>query len=534
MPAFLINSGDNEKDICKVYFSLSQYNSFDEIENAQVSVRNQNTNTSVLNTSKYPCEVMLSKIYIDNNITTDTKYYIKIQKTDMEDNNFEVDEYYKVQIRFTGRDAEAVSLTVPQAIDAWLTNNLDYFSEWSSVCLVRGISKPSVNLLEWDSSATRQVDWNIQNTQIEGSLTFADENENETLKSYRIKLYDGQNTLLTDSGTLYTNNYENQNNISYTFKYNFEVDKNYSFTLEYTTQNLYTETITYSFKMIQGDSHSYNLLLTGYVEAEEGIIDIQVRRSTNQEPLTGKILIRRSSSKENFKIWEDVHAESIDTEKEIDVTWEDRTVESGIWYKYCTQVILPDGTRGSITQSKVPIMVVLDDIFLTTADKQLKIKFNPSVSSLKRNINEVKTDTIGSKYPYIRRNGNMDYITFPIGGLISSEMDEQSNFISKEEIYGDSKDYYEQYNDYYDIKSNADVVYERAFRKEVSDFLHSGKTMLFRSATEGNFLIRITDISLSPDTALGRRLWSFSGTATEVAECTIENYEEYGIIEGRN
>ena len=48
MSAFLIDSGDTEKDICKVYFSISQYNSFSRIANAQVSVRNQNTNLSVL------------------------------------------------------------------------------------------------------------------------------------------------------------------------------------------------------------------------------------------------------------------------------------------------------------------------------------------------------------------------------------------------------------------------------------------------------------------------------------------------------
>lgn len=534
MPAFLINSGDLEKDTCKVYFSLSQYNSFNEIENAQISVRNQNTNLSVLNTSKYPCEVMLSKIYIDNTILTNAKYYIKIQKTDIENNNFEIDEYYKVQIRFTSKKAEAVSMSVPQAIDAWLTNNLDYFSEWSSVCLIRGISKPELKLLDWDPTQKRQIDWNIQNTQIQGSLTFASEIENETLKSYRIKLYDISNNLLTDSGILYTNNYENKNTISYTFIYNFEVGSSYYYTLEYTTQNLYTEIVTFPFEMIQGSDQSYNLLLTGYIEAEEGIIDIQVRRSTSQESLTGKILIRRSSNKDNFKTWEDIHSEEINGEQEIDITWADRTVESGIWYNYCTQVVLPDGTRGTITQTKTPIMIVLDDIFLTTANKQLKIKFNPEISSLKRNINETKTDTIGSKFPFIRRNGNMDYMTFPIGGLISSEMDEQNNFISKSELYGETKDYYNDYNIYYNIPNNADVVYERVFRKAVSDFLHSGDTMLFRSATEGNFLVRLTDISLSPNTTLGRRLWSFSGTATEVAECTIENYEEYGIIERRN
>lgn len=533
MPAFLIDSGDIEKDTCKVYFSLSQYNNFNEIENVQISVRNQNTNLSVLNPSKYPCEVMLSKIFIDESVSTDAKYYIKIQKTDIENNDFEIDEYYKVQLRFTSKEAESVSLSTPQAIDAWLTNNLDHFSEWSSVCLIRGISKPELKILDWDPKEKRQIDWNIQNTQIQGTLTFASEVENETLKSYRIKLYDIKNNLLTDSGILYTNNYDNRNNISYTFIYNFEVGSSYYYTIEYTTQNLYTETISFPFEMVQGTDQSYNLLLTGYVEAEEGIIDIQVRRSTSQESLTGKILIRRSSSKNNFKTWEDIHSEEINEEQEIDITWADKTVESGIWYNYCTQVVLPDGTRGTITQTKSPIMVVLDDVFLTTAERQLKIKFNPDISSLKRNINEVKIDTIGSKFPFVKRNGNMDYMTFPIGGLISSEMDDQNNFISKKDLYGDSEKYYNDYNSYYNISNHADVVYERAFRKEVSDFLHSGKTMLFRSATEGNFLIRLTDISLSPNTTLGRRLWSFSGTAIEVADCTIENYEEYEIIERR-
>ena len=120
MPAFLIDSGDEEKDICKVYFSISQYNSFSRIANAQVSVRNQNTNLSVLNKSQYPCEVMVTNIYIDDTVATDAKYYVKIRKTDMENNNFRVDEYYKVQIRFTDVDASPLpqGMTPPQRIDS--------------------------------------------------------------------------------------------------------------------------------------------------------------------------------------------------------------------------------------------------------------------------------------------------------------------------------------------------------------------------------------------------------------------------------
>lgn len=533
MPAFLIDSGDIEKDICKVYFSISQYNSFSDIVNAQVSVRNQNTNISVLNPLKYPCEVMLTNIYVDESITTDAKYYIKIQKTDMENNNFKIDEYYKVQIRFTDTEAEEVSMAIPQAIDSWLVNNLDHFSEWSSVCLVRGISKPTLNLLDWDPAETRVIDWSVQNTQISGSLTFADPDENETLKSYRIRLYDIEDNLLTDSGDIYTSNYNNVNTVAYTFKYNFKVDTDYYFTFEYTTQNLYTETITYNLSMIQGNTQSYNLLLTGYIRPEDGNIDLQVRRSTDQTPISGNIVLRRSSSKENFTIWEDIHTEAVLNVQEVDITWSDFTVESGVWYSYCAQVVLPDGTRGKITEINAPIMIVLDDIYLTTAKKQLKVRFNPSLSSLKRNINETRTDTIGSKYPFIKRNGDMDYMSFPIGGLISSEMDENRKFTSKTKLYGENKKYYKDYNEQYEINRHSDVVYERAFREAVMDYLYSGEVMLFRSPTEGNYLIRLMDISLSPENTLGRRLWSFSGTAYEVDSCSIDNYDKYGIIEGR-
>ena len=533
MPAFLIDSGDIEKDICKVYFSISQYNSFSDIVNAQVSVRNQNTNISVLNPLKYPCEVMLTNIYVDSSVTTDAKYYIKIQKTDIENNNFKIDEYYKVQIRFTDTEAEEVSMAIPQAIDGWLVNNLDHFSEWSSVCLVRGISKPTLNLLDWDPAETRVIDWSVQNTQISGSLTFADPDENETLKSYRIKLYDTEDNLLTDSGDIYTSNYNNVNTVAYTFKYNFKVDTDYYFTFEYTTQNLYTETITYNLSMIQGNTQSYNLLLTGYIRPEDGNIDLQIRRSTDQTPISGNIVLRRSSSKENFTIWEDIHTEAVLNVQEVDITWSDFTVESGVWYSYCAQVVLPDGTRGKITEINAPIMIVLDDIYLTTAKKQLKVKFNPSLSSLKRNINETRTDTIGSKYPFIKRNGDMDYMSFPIGGLISSEMDENRKFTSKTKLYGENKKYYKDYNEQYEINRHSDVVYERAFREAVMDYLYSGEVMLFRSPTEGNYLVRLMDISLSPENTLGRRLWSFSGTAYEVDSCSIDNYDKYGIIEGR-
>jgi hypothetical protein len=63
-------------------------------------------------------------------------------------------------------------------------------------------------------------------------------------------------------------------------------------------------------------------------------------------------------------------------------------------------------------------------MFLQDATHTLRIKFNPKVSSFKHTIQEQKVDTLGSRYPYFFRNGNMDYVELPISGLISYHMQE--------------------------------------------------------------------------------------------------------------
>jgi len=75
-----------------------------------------------------------------------------------------------------------------------------------------------------------------------------------------------------------------------------------------------------------------------------------------------------------------------------------------------------------------------EDMFLFDGFRQLKVRFNPTVASFKNDVLESKTDTIGSKYPFIFRNGNVKYKEFPIGGLISYLMDDQAFFLSKDSL----------------------------------------------------------------------------------------------------
>jgi hypothetical protein len=68
-------------------------------------------------------------------------------------------------------------------------------------------------------------------------------------------------------------------------------------------------------------------------------------------------------------------------------------------------------------------MCVFENMFLTNSLKQLKIQFNPDVSNFKYNVIESQQTTLGSKFPFIKRNGNSLFRTFSIGGLITSLID---------------------------------------------------------------------------------------------------------------
>ena len=530
MPAFLIGSGDIQKNTCRVYFSISLYNSLSDIKNAQVTVANQNTNLSVLNKSKYPCEIMLTDIKTDLTRTSDDKYYIEIKPSDIEE-GFVINQYYKVQIRFTAAGATNVDLTPPQAIDSWLAANLSNFSEWSTVCLVRGISVPNLSISGFDISADTTL-WSLNNVDVVGRLIYADSAETDTLKSYQIKLYDVNNQLLSDSGVTYSNAYSNINEFNYTFEYAFNEGESYYFTFEYETANMYTESNTYEFMVVQESADILNANLTATLDNINGCIILNIKSKDGDDSFVGNITIRRASSESNFTIWEDVHTESFEENSKLDYAWCDYTIKSGVYYKYIAQRRSSVGNRGiAIHAEGEPFMMLFDDMYLTGGDGQLNIRFDPSVSSFKRTVSESRIDTIGSKYPYIKRNGYVEYRQFPIGGTITHLMDPSHLITSREEIFRDSLDNYTEFNKDKNVRIDDfnDWTYEREFREKVMDFLYANKVRLFRSATEGNILVKIMDINLTPNSTLGRRIYSFTATAYEVDAATIKNYDKYGI-----
>lgn len=515
MPAFVATSS-----ACRVYFSLSKYNSINDIKSIWVTVNNQFTNESVLNTSTGLKAFNTSNlIWIDESRNGDDKYYITLNNSDIID-GWTLNQLYKVQIRFCVQECpEPITMN-------WIIDNENSFSEWSTVCLIQGISQPTLKLKNFNELINgNETIFTSANNYLVGKVSFEDEEE---LSFYQVFIYN-RNELTTPiytSGIVYTNAY-NPNEINHFINYAFIDGEQYLMEFTYTTKNGFQETQSFAFSIINLGGEVFKAKITATPEDEEGRVLIRVSSDTDR--FFGNLTIRRTSSATNFAIWEDVHTTTIVSEDFLDFTWYDYTVESGVWYKYCVQKRNSYGDRGLIVSIDDPVMVTLQDMFLTKADRQLKIKLNPQVNSFKHTLSESVNQTLGSKYPFIKRNGNVDYRQFSISGLISHLCDEQELFVTKEELYQGCKDLYDEYNQENKITQYNDFTLERTFREKVQEFLYSNDVKLFRSPSEGNILVRLMDVSFTPETTLGRMIYTFSATAYEIDEITFDNFEKYGI-----
>jgi len=99
-------------------------------------------------------------------------------------------------------------------------------------------------------------------------------------------------------------------------------------------------------------------------------------------------------------------------------------------------------------------------------------------------------------------------------------------------LYGkEATSLYDDYNEEERITEYNDYILEREFREKVITFLYKDNIKLLRTLTEGNVLVKLMNISLTPQTTLGRMIYSFSAEVYEVAECSLDNFINYGIIE---
>ncbi len=550
MPAFVAEDieGNQQKE-CRIYFAISNYNTLgqindsinrkDRIQSVWVSLVNQSTNVSVVDIQKHPSELIgfnVNEIIEDTSKIEDDKYYITLNADSLIGGQWERGVVYKAQLRFANIPVDSITGMGD------ILKYQDNFSEWSTICLLQGIKQPELVLNNFSSILAEDVVFNGFKNQIAGMIKF-DKADNDFLHSYTIKLYK-QSTLekIYDSGVIYTNSF-NPNEIDYLIKCGLEDGVRYILKIDYLSDKLYSGSREFKFLVLETAGGALNVDIKAVPNNEKGRIEIFISALGNQT-MFGNLALRRASVKTNYTVWEDVHVFQIIDEEPIACSWADYAIESGVWYKYCVCRQDTYGHMGVATMVAEPSMVYLEDMFLMGEQQQLKIKYNPQISTFNFNVVETSTQTLGSKYPFVKRNANVKYRQFDISGLITyfmdvpderydngnSVIDNERLFIDPEkDLYFNNQNLYDNFNSQNRITLYNNFTLERLFREKVQEFLTDGKVKLFNSATEGLILVKLMNVSFTPEQTLGRMLYNFKATAIEIGEPTLDELNKYKI-----
>jgi hypothetical protein len=528
----------------RINFNISNFNSLQDIQSIHISFTRQSNYESGFNKIRYVRGVYVknfSPTEFDNSIT------IPYSATTFNINQISYNEYYKVQVRLSKITCPASALS-GQALSEYLTNesNLINFSEWSTVCLVRFIAAPTINI-DGNGQALDTAEINQINTSslilsgnyikevidlpaIAGTPLVNGVNDLEYLHSYQFVLKDATSEdILFDSGAL--DNLKDINSFYYEMPYYFNENADTILTFKYTTANLYEGQIDYhiaaSYSHNNWSDQQYITEITS-VDTVIGKVNITFEPQSNAGtiPQGSIISVRRGSDKDGFMFWDTIWSKTLSSAVAAPISYDDYTIESGILYKY---EISYTYNNNVYTIVEGPIISIFDHAFLTGQGVQLCVKFNPSISTFKRNVSDNIVTTLGSQYPYITRNSATDYRSFSLSGTIAYEMDSEHQFTSRSSIYGDWINVYGSYlvNHYFNQRN--DRITQRKFREMVLDYFYDDSPKLFRSTPEGNILVRLTDVTLTPKQEIGRMVYDFSCTATEIGDCSVQNFKLYNI-----
>lgn len=603
IPAFCKNSEGTV--VMTVPFSMNKAVSKSSVIGLYLKVKTVQSNTLLFTTHT-------------TNYNIDSKYEAYFTLSEGQASKLRIGQYYKVQIAYQSSDdigyystvAVVKFTTAPIITIADLATNAinmhkySYTGHYTQVSYqYAGVSlnaetyKPNVYYILRNGSFVLCTD-NGYNSTTEYFQRFiiADANHaqykdtSEKEYYYRFTLTDKAGNIVDDSGKLL---HDNSNDInSYeshdTYSFRSDLDENALYYIQYTVitnNNMEVSSPRYRVMQKASIAPEINTKLIAKLNFDNGYVNLSLQGELDDDgketATTGSFLISRACSDDGYKIWNEVLRFTLRGAYPSRQLWKDFTVEQGKYYIYSLQQYNAAGLYSARILTD-ELFVDFEDAFLYDGERQLKIKYNPKITSFKTDYLETKTDTIGSKYPFIFRNGRVSYKEFPISGLVSYQSDEENLFMSNEdlgflenlELYNrlntQKPDIDEEDNEYFfKLQSQDATKYtsqvisgmkegavlrkkvskaideerckttsltgvnfsaERTFKLAVLDWLNNGKPKLFRSPSEGNYIVRLMNVSYSPDDKLSRLLHTFSGTAYEIADCSYDNLNAYDIM----
>lgn len=260
----------------------------------------------------------------------------------------------------------------------------------------------------------------------------------------------------------------------------------------------------------------------------------------DKSKVISEIAVLRAVLGEGLLKWEEVTRIKASSMREAVLY--DYFIENGNYYKYALQPILANGVKGAIT-SFYDVVTTMDGFWLLGEnDMQFSFIYDGKIGEIDYVKPVDMVETIGSQFPYFVRSSELEYKTFPFSGKLTYHQDVQKLLTSEtysaaispdptvpisyvELKYGDEK-LLNMKNDLEEMQDG--MVMQRVWRDKILKWLNDGKPKILKSEAQGNILVMVSKVRVTPIESVFGLVSDFECTMTQIGtlnEKTVQKYK---------
>lgn len=221
----------------------------------------------------------------------------------------------------------------------------------------------------------------------------------------------------------------------------------------------------------------------------------------------------------------------------------DYFVENGNYYRYALQPITADGVKGPITEFYDTPATYEGFWMLGEKDNQFSFIYDGKIDTISHNQSSQVIETLTGEFPFVVKPSELNYRTFNFSGKLTYEQDvhellvrnNYSEAISPESTipvnfvelaYGD-EGIFNKKSDIGELEKS--MVMQRIWRTKILEWLKDGKPKILKSEAEGNILVMVSNVTVTPIVSVYGFVADFSCQMTEIGRVNEKTLQKYAL-----
>lgn len=525
-----------ERDSVIFIGKLSINNNLKQVDHIQVKILQQDDGKNGLRQDLFP-----KNIYFIKNESEDI-FSIKLNLFSGADSIFSnsgeelIPSFYKMQVRLGYKDENQLDKMYnkdwgQEPPEGWLEENADLFSEWSNTSIIKTTFAPTAEIIGLKKTEVN----NIDNPYMLFNARYVSNDSSENIEAYRFELLDEKGIEIETQDLTYVKDYVTPS-INYQIKSYINKEKNYF--LKLTTRSNFGFTTSFLYQLFfTGKETPFPLQMETIVDNDNALNIIKIGYAADFSNMD-KILIKRLSISNNYNSYDNIYTINNISKRSKDLYFKDYLINSDELYIYFLQIVYLDNSYSSLSKP-IAIKNSYDYTYILGENGEQIPIYSPQINAITVTKRDSLVETLGQQFPYFQEIGLVDYKSFSFNGNITylSTVGENNRIKeqSVDELYGKNapeevktilrKEYGNNLGDNY--LTSIDYFMEKQYREKLINFLKNGEIKVIKSPTERLLFTKFTNVNVTPKQELGRAIYDFSVSATEIFNEKNIDYNKY-------